>query len=78
MELQVALVNKTNNRVDNIIIVANHDDAPMWETDTHAAIPVTENHVCYLHGLWDGADFIEPDNEYLVSIGVSQELASKE
>jgi len=70
MENKVALVNKSTNRVENIIIVSSLDDAPNWETNTFSAIPVQENQTAYVYGIWNGNDFQIPENEYLISIGI--------
>jgi hypothetical protein len=70
MENKVALVNKETKRVENIILVQSFDDAFNWNTDKVDAIPVQNNQVVYIYGLYDGENFEEPTNEHLISIGV--------
>lgn len=74
MEKQIALVRKSDNRVENVIVVdslqKSHID--QWATDAFDVIAVKDS-IPYLHGLWDGKKFTEPDNDYLKSIGVLQE-----
>ena len=70
MEKQIALVNKTTNRVENIILVDSFDNAQDWATPTLDAIPVENGKVAYLNGLWNGTEFIEPTNDYLIEIGL--------
>lgn len=71
MENKIALVNKLDKRVKNILIVDSLDEneIKMFETDEIEVIPV-KNSIPYLYGLWDGKKFIEPDNDYLLSIGI--------
>jgi hypothetical protein len=70
MEKQIALVNKTTNRVENIIVVDSFDSAQDWATSTLNAIPVEDGKVPYLNGLYDGTEFTEPTSDYLIEIGL--------
>jgi hypothetical protein len=74
MEKQIALVRKSDNRVENVIVVdslqKSHID--QWATDTLDVVAVKDS-IPYLHGIWDGEEFTEPDNEYLKSIGLLNE-----
>ena len=71
MENKIALVNKLDKRVKNILIVNSLDEneIKMFATDELDVIPV-KNSIPYLYGLWDGKKFIEPDNDYLLSIEI--------
>jgi hypothetical protein len=70
MEKKIALVNKTTNRVENIILVDSFDNAEDWSTSTLDVVPVENEKVPYLNGLWNGTEFIEPTNDYLIEIGL--------
>jgi hypothetical protein len=70
MENRVALVNRETKRVENIILVKSFDDAFNWNTDKVDAIPIQNNQVVYIYGLYDGKKFEQPTNEHLISIGV--------
>jgi hypothetical protein len=70
MEKQIALVNKTTNRVENIIVVDSFDNAQDWSTSTLDAIPLENEKIAFVNGLYDGTDFTEPTNDYLVEIGL--------
>jgi predicted transcriptional regulator len=71
MEKQIALVNKTNQRVINILVVDSLDKSHInqWATNELDVIAV-KNSIPYLNGLWDGKEFVPPDNEYLKEIGL--------
>lgn len=71
MEKQIALVGKSNNRVENIIVVDSLEESHIqqWATDLVKVVAVKDS-IPYLHGLWDGTEFYTPDNEYLISIGL--------
>ena len=77
MENKVALVNKQTKRVENIILVQSFDDAFNWNTDKVDAIPLQNNQVVHIYGLYDGEKFEEPTNEHLISIGVLAEESSE-
>jgi hypothetical protein len=74
MEKQIALINKTNQRVINIIIVDSLDKSHIeqWATNEIDVVAVTDS-IAYVHGLWDGKEFHAPDIEYLKSIGLVKE-----
>ena len=74
MEKQIALINKTNQRVVNIIIVDSLDKSHIeqWATDELDVVAVTDS-IAYINGLWDGKEFYAPDIEYLKSIGIIKE-----
>jgi len=69
MEKQIALVKKSDNRVENIIVVDSLEESyiQQWATDLLNVVAVKDS-TPYLHGLWDGTEFHTPDNEYLISI----------
>lgn len=74
MEKLIALVRKSDNRVDNVLVVDSIEKSYIqaWATDELDVIPVKDSSA-YVHGLWDGKKFIEPDNDYLISIGLVSE-----
>jgi protein involved in polysaccharide export with SLBB domain len=71
MEKQIALVNKTNQRVVNILVVDSLDKSHInqWETNELDVIAVKDS-IPYVNGLWDGKEFLPPDNEYLKEINL--------
>jgi hypothetical protein len=71
MEKQIALVRKSDSRVDNILVVESLEKSHIaaWATDALDVVGVKDS-IPYLHGLWDGTEFHTPENEYLKSIGV--------
>ena len=71
MEKQIALVNKTNQRVINILVVDSLDKSHInqWATNELDVIAVKDS-IPYVNGLWDGKEFVPPDNEYLIEIGL--------
>lgn len=73
MEKQIALVNKTTKRVENVIVVnsLSKDELKNWATDSLDAIPVQDGSA-YVHGLFDGEKFNPPTFEYLLEIGLVQ------
>jgi hypothetical protein len=73
MEKQIALVRKSDQRVDNVIVVDSLEKSHIaeWETDSLDVIAVKDS-IPYLYGLWDGKEFHAPENEYLISIGLVQ------
>jgi hypothetical protein len=73
MEKQIALVNKTTKRIENVLIVdsLDKDKIKAWETDQLEVIPV-KGDSAYLNGLWDGENFIPPTEDYLIEIGLVQ------
>lgn len=70
MENKIALVNKKTKRVENVILVESFDDTSNWSTDLLDAIFVNENQIVYLNGQYDGQNFIQPTNDYLIQIGL--------
>jgi hypothetical protein len=74
MEKQIALINKTNQRVINVLVVETLDKSHIdqWATNELDVIAVKDS-TPYVNGLWDGKEFSQPDNEYLISIGLVQE-----
>jgi len=74
MEKQIALINKLNNRVVNVLIVDNleKDYIKQFATAECDVVAVGDS-IPYVNGLWDGKKFTPPDNEYLMSIGLVQE-----
>lgn len=71
MEKQIALVNKTTNRVENVLIVDSLEKSHIeqWATDELDVVAVKDS-IPYLNGLWDGKEFLQPSNEYLIEIGL--------
>lgn len=71
MEKQIALVRKSDQRVDSVLVVESLEKSHIaaWETDALDVIAVKDS-IPYLHGIWDGKEFYAPDNEYLKSIGL--------
>jgi hypothetical protein len=71
MEKQIALVRKSDQRVDNILVVDSLEKSHIaaWATDALDVVAVKDS-IPYLHGLWDGTEFHAPDNEHLISIGL--------
>jgi hypothetical protein len=71
MEKQIALVRKSDQRVENILIVESLEKSHIaaWATDALDVVAVKDS-IPYLHGLWDGTEFHAPDNDHLKSIGV--------
>lgn len=71
MEKQIALIRKSDKRVDNILIVDSLEKSHIeqWATDSLDVVAVKDS-IPYLHGLWDGKEFTAPDNDYLKSIGL--------
>jgi hypothetical protein len=80
MEKQIALVNKTNQRVISVLVVDSLDEdriQPFATTECNV-VPVTTS-IPYVNGLWDGTNFIPPTNDYLIEIGlVSEEIETVE
>ena len=68
MEKHIALVRKSDQRVENILIVDSLNSIDKWATDALDVVAVTDS-TPYVHGLWDGTKFNEPEQEYLKSIG---------
>jgi hypothetical protein len=71
MEKQIALVRKSDQRVDSVLVVDSVEKSHIeqWATDIVDVIAVKDS-IPYVHGLFDGTKFHEPDNEYLKSIGL--------
>ena len=71
MEKQIALVRKSDNRVENVIVVDSLEKSQIaaWATDSLNVIAVKDS-IPYVHGLWNGETFLEPENAYLKSIGL--------
>jgi hypothetical protein len=74
MEKQIALVRKSDQRVESILVVDSLEKSQItkWETDALDVIAVKDS-IPYVHGLWDGTEFHTPDNEYLKSVGLITE-----
>jgi hypothetical protein len=74
MEKQIALINKTTKRVENVLVVDSLEKSHIdqWATNELDVIAVKDS-TPYVNGLWDGKEFSQPDNEYLISIGLVQE-----
>ena len=80
MEKQIALINKTNQRVISVLVVDSLDKSHIgqWATDKVDVVAVKDS-TPYVNGLWDGKEFTPPDNEYLKSIGlVSDQITESE
>ena len=73
MEKHIALVRKSDQRVENILIVDSLKGIDNWATDALDVIAVTDS-TPYVHGLWDGVKFHSPDNDHLKSIGLVQDV----
>lgn len=76
MEKQIALVNKITKRVKNVLVIDSLDKEYIknWATDELEVVPV-KNSIPYVNGLWDGKQFTQPSDEYLIEIGL---ITSKE
>lgn len=74
MEKKIALIRKSDQRVDGIIVVDSLEKSHIeqWATDVLDVVPVKDS-IAYVHGLWDGKEFHAPENEYLISIGLVKE-----
>ena len=74
MEKQIALVNKENKRVISVLVVDSLDKSHIdqWATNELDVVAVKDS-TPYINGLWDGKEFMPPDNNYLISIGLVQE-----
>ena len=74
MEKQIALVRKSDQRVDGVIVVDSLEKSHIeqWATDLLNVVAVKDS-IPYVHGLWDGKEFTPPNNEYLIEIGLVQE-----
>jgi hypothetical protein len=74
MEKQIALVRKSDNRVENVLVVDSLDKNYIKQFETvHCDVVAVKDSVAYVHGLWDGEEFHTPDNEYLKSVGLITE-----
>ena len=73
MEKQIALIDKANNRVKNVLVVEtlDNDFIQAWANETTLVVPIT-NSPAYVHGIFDGTTFATPDDDYLLEIGVLQ------
>jgi hypothetical protein len=73
MEKQIALIDKTNNRVKNVLVVEtlDNDFIQAWANETTLVVPVTDT-PAYVYGIFDGTTFAAPDEAYLIEIGVLQ------
>lgn len=78
MEKQIALINKTTKRVINVLIVdsIDKDYIKQFNTDELDAVAVKDS-TPYINGLWDGKEFIEPSDDYLIQIGLIQTIDKK-
>ena len=74
MEKQIALVNKTNQRVISVLVVDSLDKSHInqWATDELDVVAVDKS-IPYIYGLWDGKEFIPPSIDYLVETGACAE-----
>ena len=80
MEKQIALVNKTNQRVISVLIVDSLDKSHIgqWATNEIDVVAVKDS-TPYVNGQWDGKEFMPPDDDYLKSIGlVSDQITQPE
>lgn len=73
MEKQIALINKENNRVKNVLVVDSleNDFIQAWANETTLVVPITDS-PAFVHGIFDGTTFTAPDEAYLIEIGVVQ------
>lgn len=71
MEKQIALVNKINNRVVNVLVVddLDKDYISQFATDDCDVVAVKDT-TPYINGLWDGKKFSQPTEDYLIEIGL--------
>ena len=78
MEKQIALVNKSTQRVENILVVDSLEKSQIaaWATDALDVVAVKDS-IPYVHGLWDGTEFHNPTTEYLKSIGLVVDLVEE-
>lgn len=75
MKNQIALIRKLDQRVDSVIIVDSVETSyvEQWATNALDVVVVMDS-IPYVNGLWDGTNFHNPENEYLVSNGFVVEL----
>ena len=73
MEKHIALINKSTDRVENVLVVGSlePDFIKAWETDQVKVVPVTDS-IPYVYGLWTNLKFEPPTSEYLIEIGMVQ------
>ena len=73
MEKQIALVNKTTGRVENVLVVdfLDKEKIKAFETADCDVVAVKDS-IPYLNGLWDGKEFSQPTEDYLIEIGLVQ------
>lgn len=72
MEKHLALINKSDKRVKNVIIVDDINDEiiAIYSNETIQAVEVKDKQIVYVNGIWDGKTFKQPDLDYLIEIGV--------
>lgn len=70
MEKKVALIRKSDNRIENIILVADFRNIEQYATDSLNAVKIEENQTAYINGVYENGEFYEPTNEYLIEIGL--------
>ena len=73
MEHKIALIKKSDQRVQGVIVVDSLEESHIqqWATEVFDVVAVTDS-IPYVYGLWDGTNFHAPENEYLISIGLVQ------
>jgi hypothetical protein len=78
MEKQIALVRKSDQRVENILVVDSLEKSHIaqWATDALEVVAVKDS-IPYLHGQWDGEEFHAPTTQYLKSIGLVTDLVQE-
>jgi hypothetical protein len=71
MEKQIALINKTTKRVENVLVVDSLEKSHIaqWATDELDVIAVKDS-TPHINGLWDGKEFSQPTEDYLIEIGL--------
>jgi hypothetical protein len=79
MEKQIALINKTTKRVVNVLIVDSIDKDYIKQFSTDELdVVVVKDSIPHIYGLWNGKEFSEPTESYLIEIGLIQPIDQKE
>lgn len=75
MEKQIALIDKSTNRVKSVLVVETleNDFIQAWANETTLVVPIT-NSPAFVHGIYDGTSFATPEDSYLLEIGVLQPI----
>jgi hypothetical protein len=75
MEKLAALINIETNRVENVIVVSDENHIDSFCNENQKCVEVKQNQYPFRYGIFDGTDFIPPEDEFLLSLGL---IESKE